>query len=234
MRHIGRFLWIAATPLALTLLFAAPDVQAAGGAPTAGVETEGGGGSQLITNPILNWFSWDYKGKEVHGHKMPPPFSMALLNFGVFVFLIGKLAGPSIKRMVRDRHETIAKQLAESARLRDEAKARLEEYSCRLDQLDREIASLVATIRAEAEAEKARIIADAEARAARLRREAEQQIQAELQRVKQGLEREVVVTAVAIAEKLLREKTSETDQRTLADSFVKSLGQTAIRPGRVA
>ena len=152
---------------------------------------------------------------------------MQVLNFLVFAFILYRAGGPSVARAVRERHDAIEKALSEGARLRDQARAKLEEYDRKLAGLQGEIDALVRSIRAEAEAEQRRIIAEAEARAARMQREAEQQIQADMQRVRMTLEREAVVAAVAIAERLLAEKTTEGDQRVLADKFVKGLADTA-------
>jgi F-type H+-transporting ATPase subunit b len=242
MRSWKSSLWIASTPLALTLLLAQPGrAQPHAEAPVVDEahQTLSHGHEQsheFLTNPLENFSRFDYRGKDSHGgdmdpgdHPMPAPFMMVLFNFAVFAFIIYRLAGPSIKRVVRDRHETIAKALAESGRLRDEARARLDEYASKMASMDREIDGMVAGIRAEAEAEKRRIIAEAEARAARMQRDAELQIDAELQRVRMLLEREAVEAAVRIAEQLLRDKTSDADQRALTDRFVKGLGEAATK-----
>jgi F-type H+-transporting ATPase subunit b len=244
MGRVRSFLWIASTPLALTILLAQPSVRAEQQHAEAPVVDEGphpslGHGHEqheLVTNPIENFTRFDYRGKDSHGgpmdpgdHPMPPPFSMNLLNFAVFAFVLARLAGPSIKRVVRERHDEIAKALEESGRLRDEARARLTEYTTRMASLEREIDALVSGIRAEAQAEQRRIISEAEARAERMQRDAEQQIQAEMQRVRAALEREAVEAAVRIAEQLLREKTNDADQRALTDRFVKSLGDAGVK-----
>lgn len=241
--NLRRIFWMATTPLAVAVLLAEPSSFAEdhrnaaehGSPPHAEAKA---GGHHVVTNPIQNVLSWDYRSKNTEGgewhegeHKMPPPFSMALVNFGVFAFLMLRMGGPALKKAVQDRHDAIAKALAEGTRLRDEAKARLDEYEKKLATLQGEIDLLVSTIRTEAETEKKRIIAEAEARAARMRRDAEQQIQAELARVRATLEREAVEAAVAEATRLLSEKTSEADQRLLADKFVKGL-QTAALPRR--
>jgi F-type H+-transporting ATPase subunit b len=242
---IKRILWIASTPLALSFLLAQP-VAAQEGAPAAEAHhaeaaahegDHGGGHHGPPKNPIQNFANFSYSGKDTEGgpyepekgdHKMPAPFSMALLNFGVLVFLIGKFAAPNFKKMVQLRHDEVAKQLAESAKLRDEAKAKLDEYNRKVSDLDSEINKLVEQIRAEADHDKKRIIADAEERAARMRKEAEQQIQAEIARVKAQLEREATLAAINAAEKLLAEKTTEADHRALNEKFVEQLA--AARP----
>lgn len=233
-RNLRKPLWIATTPLALTLLMASPG-QAASPAPAPGSATsEAHAQHEVIKNPIQNFaeYMFNYHDKDTHGgvygdeendHKMPPPFSLALVNFGALLFIIGKYAAPSFARMVNERHNTIATQLAESTRLREEAEQKLALYTKKIDGLQGEIDTLVASLRSEAAAEKTRLIAEAGARAERMKHEAEQQIQVEIARVKAQLEREVVQAAMAVAEKILREKATETDQRALTDRFVKSV-----------
>jgi F0F1-type ATP synthase membrane subunit b/b' len=155
-----------------------------------------------------------------------------VFNFLAFAWLLGRLAGPSIKKAVRERHDEISQALVESARLRDEARARLAEYDRKLAGLQQEIDSLVAGIRSEAAGVAKRIVAEAEARAKRMQRDAEQQIEAEMGRVRAGLEREAVEAAVSVAEHLLREKTTAADQRGLADRFLKGLQDSAVKRTR--
>jgi F-type H+-transporting ATPase subunit b len=215
LRSLWTWLWIATTPIALTVLAAEPEhAPAAEGEPAAAH-----GEHHLLRNPIENWFDFDYKSKG-----LPPPFSMQVLNFLAFAAIIAKYAGPSLRKSVRQRHDTIKKDLEEGARLRAEAKRKLDEYSGKLASLQSEIDRLVATIRAEAEAERKRLLEEAQARAERMQRDAEMQIQAEIQRVRVMLEREAVLAAVKVAEQLLIEKTTEVDQKALADRFFKALG----------
>lgn len=245
--RLKQALWIATTPLALTILLATVDAGGQGTAesPSHAISTAPPShkapdeGHHVVTNPIQNFLNFSYAGKDDHGgkyeegdHKMPPPFGMALLNFAALIFIVGKFFAPGIAKMTRERHEQIGKDLAEGARLRDEAKRKLDEYNSRLAGLDREIEELVRSIRAEAENEKKRIVDEAEARAARMQKDAEAQIQAEMQRVRVELEREAVIQAVAAAERILREQTTEADQQRLVDKFVSNLEAAAGR-GRV-
>jgi F-type H+-transporting ATPase subunit b len=234
---VKRILWIATTPIAFSLLLAAPvrasqePAEPAGG---AGQHAEAAAEHHVSKNPIHNWFDFiGYRSKDTDGgkyepdqgdHRMPAPFGGALINFGLFAFIIGKMFGGSFKKLVQDRHDGIAKQLAESARLRSEAAARLAEYTRKVENLDAEIAALVDGIRREAEADKARILSEAEKNAARMRKDAEQQIQAEIARARVTLEREAVETAMNIARQILTEKATDADHRAMAEKFIKELG----------
>ena len=221
-KRLLRVLWIATIPVAFTILLAEP---ARGTVKEHDAEiVVSGEGHHVDTNPIHNFADfWTYRDTEPGGEKLPPPFLGALTNFVVLLFLVGRFAGPSMTRFVRERHETIAKQIEESTRLRDEAQRKLEEYSVKLTGLQAEIERLVSEIRADAENDRRRILAEAEARAQRMKRDAEQQIQAEMNRVKALLERETVLQAVAIAEKLIRDRAGQVQQKELADRFVKDL-----------
>jgi F-type H+-transporting ATPase subunit b len=242
LRSLGSALWIATVPLALTVLLARPAAaQHEGHGHEAGEHMPAEGhdaaeaGHHASPNPIKNFADFGYSSKDDHGgayepekgdHKMPAPFLAALINFGILAFLIARFAGPNFKKMVADRHHLIAKQLDESAKLRDEARAKLDEYSRKVSDLDAEIAKLVEGIRGEAEHEKRRIVAEAEARAARMKKDAEQQIEAEIGRVRAELEKEATLAAIAVAEKLLAEKTTDADHRSLNERFIKELGGT--------
>ncbi len=245
-KRVKQVLSLAITPLLVGFLLASPesfaqnaehgDTAILNEGPHPTLESGHEPGEHLVTNPIQNFTRLYYRGKNAEGgewhegeHKMPPPFTLQVLNFIVFAALMYRAAGPSIAKMTRDRHDAIAKALSEGTRLRDEARARLDEYDRKLAALQGEIDALVGGSRAEAEAEKRRIITEAEARAERMKRDAEQQIQAEMRRVRETLEKEAVQAAVSIAERLLTEKTTDTDQRLLADRFVKGLSDAASR-----
>jgi len=242
-RGVRRVLWIATTPIALTFLLSAP-ARAQHGSDAPPAETVAAPAPEGEVeeyesledhppphNPVQNFAGLHY-GKDTEGgvyepekgdHKMPAPFLGALFNFAVVAFLVGKYGGPAIRKMVTDRHDEVAKQLEESTRLREEAQAKLDEYSKKVAQLDGDIAKLVDGIRNEAEHDKQRILAEATQRAERMKKEAEQTIAAEIARVKTQLEREVTLTAIAVAEKLLAEKTTEADHRKLNEQFIGAL-----------
>jgi F-type H+-transporting ATPase subunit b len=179
-------------------------------------------------------------GKDVHGdpiegdaHPMPPPLMFALLNFGIFVALVVWKGGPAIRRFVRQRHTDIKDALDEAARLRDEARAVLDDHKQRLDRADAEIESLVTEIRAEAEAEKQRILEQAEVQAATMKREAESRIEAELDRARAALEIEVVAAAIGRAVEILQARTTPADHAGLVDGFIRDIapGKKAPPPG---
>ena len=184
---------------------------------------------------IVNWMSWDYgaAAKDPAHRGWPPPFGSALINFAVFAALLAKLGGKPFASFLRDRHQGIRKELDEASRLRQAALAQLAEYEKKVSGIDQEIDTLLAIIRKDAEAEKARMIAAAEAEAKRLKADAQRQIELEIERARIELRRGVVGAAVAAAEEILKKQVSTDDQRKLAERYVADLEKSAAaRPGR--
>jgi ATP synthase F0 subunit b len=178
----------------------------------------------------FNWTDIGYKGKDVAGGEldkgdepMSPPMILMLVNFGIVLILIGWKVRPPVMRYVRKRHESIKHALDEAARLREEAKRKLDEYTEKVSEAEAEVDKMIKEIRADAEAEKKRIIADAEAQAKALTRDAEARIAAEIERARATLEREVIAVAIAAAEKMIRAQASTADQTRLIDTFISEV-----------
>ena len=171
---------------------------------------------------IVNWWSWDYgaKAKDPAHKGWPAPFGFALINFAIFLGLMSRLAWKPLKQYMAARHDAIAKNLDEAARLRAEAEKTLKVYQDKIGGIDREIDTLLAQIKKEAEAEKARIIATAEADAKRLKEDAERQIGAEIESARRELRRGVIEAAVAAAESSLKKNIGADDQRKMAEKYV--------------
>jgi F-type H+-transporting ATPase subunit b len=218
----------AAIAAAIALVFVLGAVRGAAEAAPAG------------DSPHVNWFDFDYGSKNWEGEPlapgetaMSPPFPFALVNFGLLLLLLGLTAAPAIARYLDKRHITIKQALEESARLRDEAKQKLEDYTRRIADVETEVEQLITRIRADAEAEKGLILERAQAQAALLQKDAEKRIAAEISRARRELEREVVIAAVSAATRLLRERGTPAEQQALADAFITELDTSAgpTRPG---
>ncbi len=174
---------------------------------------------------IINWFSFDYgpHPKDPSHKDWPAPFAFAFLNFAVFAFVLSKLLGPWLKNRVQSRHDDVRHNLDEASRLRAEAQKMLAEYQARVSNADAEIAKLMAELKAQAEAEKARIIAAAQADAERLKADAERRIAVEIETAQLLLRREVVEQAVKAAQHILTQQTGPDDQRRMAERYVGDL-----------
>jgi F-type H+-transporting ATPase subunit b len=165
---------------------------------------------------------------EAHGegaeHEAPSieakKLAFQFLNFGVLVFILVKFGGPPVSRALQARSQQIKSDLASAAELRAAAQGRFEQQEKRLSSLEQEIAAITASIKQEAEAEKARLIAMAEERAKRIREESEFIIEQQVKQAEEDLRRETAAAAVALAEKIVRSQLGAADQQRLIDTFV--------------
>jgi F-type H+-transporting ATPase subunit b len=182
---------------------------------------------------IVNWWSWDYgkNAKDPTHRGWPPPFGFALINFAIFLAIMSRLAWKPLKAFMQTRHDGIAQDLHEAARLRTEAEATLKTYEAKLAGLDADIDTLLVQVRKEAETEKARIIASAESDAERLKVDAERQIAAEIDRARRELRRGVIEAAVAAADEALQKHIGAEDQRKMAEHYVADV-ETRAKAGR--
>jgi F0F1-type ATP synthase membrane subunit b/b' len=169
---------------------------------------------------------WDPQGHPVVVHEEEPgspPFVLLLLNFAVVLFILAKFGAPVARKTAVERHDLIKNALDEAAKLRKQAADRLAEYEARLKKADDEVKALVAGIRADAEADKARILAAAEVSAQQMKKDAEQRIAAEIELARRKLTQEVTAAAAAATERLLRDKTTGGDQEKLVADFIKDV-----------
>ena len=189
-----------------------------------GAEGHGGGA------PIINWTDFGFGDKndagdpiEQGGTPMGPPLLWALINFAVFAGILYWKAGPALSKFLANRHEQIKSALEEGAKLQEEAKEKLKEYSERIADADAEVNALIAQIKKDAEAEREKLIDDAKDQAKRMQEDAEARIESEFAAARRELEREVVAKAVEVATTLLTEKSSSADQGNLFSAFITDL-----------
>jgi F-type H+-transporting ATPase subunit b len=178
----------------------------------------------------FNFFDFGYKSKDVAGNSLEPgeepmstPFVGMLINFGLLLLLLAWKVRPAAREFAGKRHEEIKSALEEAAQLRAEAKAKVDEYTAKVSAAEAEVDKLIKDIRADAESERARIVAAAEAQARAMQRDAEARIAAEIDRARLALEREVVIAATHVAEKILREQATAADQTKMVDGFLADL-----------
>lgn len=158
---------------------------------------------------------------------MSAPFVLMVFNFVLLLVILAKFGGPVARKMAEGRHDQIKTALDEAAKLRAEAKDKLDSYTKKLADADAEIKKMIDGMRADAEADKVRILAAAEAQAVALKKDADERIAAEIDRARLLLAREVAVAATGAAEKLLRDKTTAGDHQQLVSTFITGLASPA-------
>jgi F-type H+-transporting ATPase subunit b len=163
---------------------------------------------------------------EIHGKSL----ALQLLNFAVLIFVLVKFGGPAISKALEARHQQLKADLAAAAAARAEAETRLAQQEARLAALEQEIEGIRTGVKAEAEAEKARLIAMAEERAKRIREETTFVLDQQVKEAEERLRREVALAAVTLAEQMVRQSLGAADQQRMVDSFVADVAAPAGAP----
>lgn len=147
----------------------------------------------------------------------------AFLNFAIFLGGLIFLLRKPLREFLSHRRATLQDALAEAARLRAEAEARLREVEGRLANLDAERERILAQYRQEGEEEKARLVERARQTAEAMRREIQMRIQQEARDLELRLRAKVVAEAIALAERLVRAEITAQDRVRYADEYIEKL-----------
>jgi F-type H+-transporting ATPase subunit b len=186
-------------------------------------------GKDVTGGPLGDGIQKDEHGNDVRGEEEPmsAPFIFMVLNFAILLGILVWKGKPAAQKLAADRHDQIKSALDEAAKLRKEAADKLAEYETKLKAADAEINALVAGIRADAEAEKARILESADRQAAQMKRDAEQRIAAEIETARAVLTREVTIAATSAAETILRQKMTAGDHQKTVATFIGGIQKEA-------
>ena len=154
----------------------------------------------------------------------------AVVNFALLVYLIRRMGKKPVQAFLKQRSDVIAQGIVEAAELKRSAEAVFQEYSERMNTLDRELAKLRQDVAQAAERDRARIVAEAEESVERLKAETAALVSRQAEQLEAQIRREVVAAAVEAAERAVRENASPDDQQRLADAFLRELEKTN-KPG---
>ncbi len=148
-----------------------------------------------------------------------------LVNFTalilLFAFIIKRKGNPALA----EKRKAVEQELAEAQRLRAEAESRHMETQQRLERLDEEMVELRGEMVKAGEVERDRIVAAAEEKAARIRKDTSFLIDQQIKQLRQDLTREASSAAVAAAQELLTQSTTDEDQDRLAEAYLDRLDE---------
>jgi F-type H+-transporting ATPase subunit b len=168
-----------------------------------------------------------------HGAVPLSPFAgnlgNAIWTLGIFVIVVivlGKFAWGPILGLLQQREEFIHRALSDAKRDRDEAEARLKEYSAKLQRAQVEAATMIEEARRDVQRLREEMKEKAKADADIVVKNAERQIQLETTRALQQIRHEAVDLSVAIASKLLQRNISKEDNEKLIDEALRQIDGT--------
>lgn len=146
-----------------------------------------------------------------------------IFNFILFVGLLFFLLRKAVAEFWQNRAQTIVLDMEEASRARKEAGKKVFDLEARIARLDHEAQELVNAFREQGELEKKRIIEKATADALQLTEDAKRVMEQEVTKSKEQLKHQAIQLSVEIAERLLKEKLTATDQQKLRTDFLKHL-----------
>jgi len=160
-------------------------------------------------------------GHHVDTAKQMKDFAWRVLDFAALLALVlWALKKANVKGTLAARQAAIDKALQEAVEAREAAEKKFVEYSEKLAAATREIDAIYAAIRADGEAEKARIIAEAGVMAEKVREQATQAANQEVQKARTELRVEAARLAVELAERNIKEKIVKNDQDRLVGEYL--------------
>ena len=153
-------------------------------------------------------------------------FGWRVLNFVVLLgIVVWALKKADVKGALSARQADIEKSLKDAEFARDNAEAKLREYSVKLDQASKEIDELHAAIIREGEQEKGRIIAEANTAAAKIVAQASLSAEQETVKARNELRAEAAKLAVEIATGKLSSAIKKNDHDRFVGEYLDKVVQ---------
>jgi len=177
--------------------------------------------------PGLNQLLFRYENQLDHcdPKNTPPPFLAAILNFGIFGFVLYRFGKKPLVEGLKRRKQQIMADIETATRLREAAEDRLADIEEKIDRLEDTAEELRKELRAQAQAERAAVLAEAEQKKARLVKDAEARVEQELAAAQDAIVKEALLEALAAAEELIAKKATPADQERILREHLAGVGK---------
>ncbi len=160
-----------------------------------------------------------------HAPEAPPTLQLiaTIINFCLFIGILVYFGRKPVREFFLNRRDDVVANIEESKRLREEAEAKLREYTERVDAFDAERQKMLDEYRAIGEAEREKIVADATVQAARIRSDAEARAGHEARQARGGVHGDIVERAVELATNEITSRLNPAVHSQLIDRGIASL-----------
>lgn len=145
------------------------------------------------------------------------------INLGLLIALIIYLIRKPFLSFLKNRKERLRSEVDRAAAAAEQAQITLKEYSAKLDAVASEIAVLQENIRKQGENERDELVSAAEKSCEMIKKEVEDTIRLETTKAVSEIQSEVVDSALALAEKMIKERVDSDFTTDSVDDFVKMI-----------
>lgn len=146
-----------------------------------------------------------------------------VVNFSILMFILIFFGKKPLGDFFKGRTASIEKSLKDAAEAKALAEKTLLEVKERLDNTDNEIEQIIEAARKSGQKEKEAIIAEGEHLKEKIIEQAKANIDFELQKAKEALKSDAALMALELAEKQIKDKLGQSEQKALIDDYIKRL-----------
>jgi F-type H+-transporting ATPase subunit b len=115
--------------------------------------------------------------------------------------------------------------ISQASAKKQAAEALVGEYTAKLRGLDREVELIQASLREEGEREKVKLLGETASLAAKIKEDANFLADQEVRMARQRMREDIAEQAVITAQELVQRNLSAADQVSLAEDFIRNIGQ---------
>ena len=155
-----------------------------------------------------------------------------LVSFAITLYILKRYAFGPIQKLIDDRRERIRQSVEEADRVRDEARALLEEHKALIGQARADAEGILAEARRIADAQQQRMREETEEDRKRRLEETERQIQQATVQALAEIRLEVANQALLAAEKITRGALTDKDQQRLIDEALAEIDFSQLEGSR--
>jgi F-type H+-transporting ATPase subunit b len=155
-----------------------------------------------------------------------------IVAFGITFYILKKFAFGPIQKLIDQRREQIRASVEEADRVRDEARALLEEHKALIGQARTDAEGILAEARRIADAQQQRMREETEEDRKRRLEETERQIEQATQQALETLKQGVAALSLEAAEKITRKSLTTADQKRLIDEALSEIDFSQLEASR--
>lgn len=148
-----------------------------------------------------------------------------LISVGILVVILSILLYKPVTEFLQKRKERIENNLNEASQKLADADSLKAEYEIKLNEIEKEKATILEEARARGKENETQIIEEARKEAEAIKNRAMLDIQREQEKVKEEVRLQIIEVSSLIASKFISEHINEAEQNKLVDQVIADLGE---------